>query len=364
MQPHVGNRDTLTSTTTFGIEATPSPRGSHHISNFDYVRLAAATAVIYSHAHLLADGTMDNEPFMRWTGQNLGVYGVLVFFTVSGFLITKSAHERASLPEYFLARMLRIYPALIVCAAFCAFVLGPIYTSLPAAEFWASGIPFRYVLDATITPDAGKIMPSLAFAGADYFREMVNGSLWSIPYELYCYVIVGVLLVLGLLTRTVILGWAVLSLTFIFMPGSSAWNQVMGAFALVSPSFAGGAAIYFLFGRRRLPAWPVLVCLVLAVAVWALRLDYRIFPLYACYPILWFACGGGFRLPSLKKFGDISYGIYLYGWPMEQVARSFFATPPHWSAVFGIGLVLAVAAGWLSWHLIERRVLALKKRAS
>lgn len=337
-------------------EKPPEKAQPNHLANFDYIRLAAATAVIFSHSFLIAEGNMKNEPLVRW-----GLYGVLVFFTISGYLITRSAHQGDSLSSYCRSRALRIYPALIVCAAFCALILGSLYTSLPLADYLTSGLPLHYIVDTAVMPRSGWSVPTVSFyPGNEALAEGMNGSLWSIPQELLCYVIVGSLLAFRLLHRTVAIGIALLSLIFIFMPYPS-WPRFLADFSLVSPSFAIGAAIYFLSGGKTLPAWPLLMCLMIGIIAFVYRLDFRLFPLYASYPVLWIACGNSVRLPSLKRFGDISYGVYLYGWPMQQVVRSFFETPPHWSVVFALGLSSAALAGYLSWHLIEKRALRLKR---
>lgn len=337
-------------------EKAPEKTQPNHLANFDYLRLAAATAVIFSHSFLIAEGDMKNEPLVRW-----GLYGVLVFFTISGYLITRSAHESGSLSRYSLSRALRIYPGLIFCAAFCAIVLGSIYTTLPLADYWTSNIPLHYIVDTTVMPRNGWSVPTVTFYKQEgVLPDGMNGSLWTIPQELLCYVIVGILLAVGLLHRFVAIGIALMSLSFIFMPYPS-WPRFLADFSLVSPSFAIGAAIYFLSGGKTLPAWPLLLCLLIAGIAFYYRLDFRMFPLYGSYPILWMACGNSYKLPSLKKFGDISYGVYLYGWPMQQVVRSFFDEPPHWSVVFVFGLSLAATAGYLSWHFIEKRALRLKR---
>lgn len=327
-----------------------------HLSNFDYIRLGAATAVIFSHSFLIADGHARNEPLARW-----GVYGVLVFFTISGYLITRSAHERDSLVSFCRSRALRIYPALIVCAAVCAFIIGPLYSALPLSDYWMSGIPLQYIADTALMPRNGWSIPGVTFySGGGFLAEGVNGSLWSIPQELFCYVIVGALLAASLLHRFTAMALALLSLCFVFMPYPS-WPRMLTDFMLVSPSFAFGAAIYFVSGGKTLPAWPLFLCLLIGVAAMIYKADIRLFPLYGSYPILWIACGNSYTLPSLKGFGDISYGLYLYGWPMQQMARSFFDTPPHWSVVFVLGLSSAATAGYLSWHLVEKRALRLKQ---
>src|SRR5439155_23209736 len=105
-------------------------------NNFDLLRLLAALSVIFSHAFLLAENSQDHDPLMLLTGGQaiLGLAGVFVFFTISGYLITQSFETTAS-PVVFLAkRALRIFPGLILCLVVCAFVIGPLVTKLPLAD--------------------------------------------------------------------------------------------------------------------------------------------------------------------------------------------------------------------------------------
>ena len=104
-------------------------------NNFDLLRLVAAVSVIFSHAFLLSENSQDHDPLMILTGGQtiLGVVGVFVFFTISGYLVTQSFDTTAS-PLVFLAkRALRVFPGLLLCLAVCVFVIGPLVTRLPLA---------------------------------------------------------------------------------------------------------------------------------------------------------------------------------------------------------------------------------------
>src|SRR3954451_4395900 len=117
-------------------------------NNFDVLRLIAALSVIFSHAFLLSENSQDHDPLMILTGGQtvLGVVGVFVFFTISGYLVTQSFDTTPS-PLVFLAkRALRIFPGLIVCIAVCAFVIGPLVTTLPLVDYFTRPEPYHFLL--------------------------------------------------------------------------------------------------------------------------------------------------------------------------------------------------------------------------
>lgn len=114
--------------------------------NFDYVRLIAASAVLFSHSFTIADGSDANEPLVRLLGEGeiMGIYAVCIFFIISGFLVTKSAFERRSVIAFAGSRILRVFPGLFVCQLVTATVLGIFFTSLPKMEFLTQLWPLRY----------------------------------------------------------------------------------------------------------------------------------------------------------------------------------------------------------------------------
>lgn len=334
------------------------------LTNFDYIRLVAASAVIFSHSFLIAEGSEANEPFVRLLGEKniLGLYGVFTFFVVSGFLITESACESNSIGGFAWRRLLRIYPALICCAAFCGVVLGSIFTGMPLATYWLELFPLHYLLGASLFPGTeGWSIPGVVFyPHGGLLAEGINGSLWTIPQELTCYVIVGVLFLVRALRLYIVAVLAALCLPLMLLPFPAVPKEI-GDFLFVIPSFAGGALICLIRRHRVLPLWPLLLCPFIGVyAVWAGK-TLQLFPLFAAYPLICLATAQRFRLPSLKRFGDVSYGMYLYGWPVEQVARAVLGESASWWEIFAVSLPAAALLGFLSWHLLEKRALRLKR---
>jgi len=341
-----------------------SPPSRPDLANFDYIRLVAASAVIFSHSFLLADGHERNEPFVRMLGEKniLGLYGVFTFFIISGFLITQSACTSRSVGAFAWSRILRIYPALICCAAFCGVVLGSIFTVVPLMDYWMRLLPLDYTASTSLLPGSkGWSIPTVIFyPGGGLLAEGMNGSLWTIPQELTCYVIVGLLFLVRRLRWHVAAAICALFLPLMLLPFPIV-PKMLSDFLFVAPSFAYGALIYLLWRRRTLPLWPLFICAGIAVgALWAGKV-LQFFPLFAAYPLIRLATAQHFRLPSLRKFGDVSYGMYLYGWPIEQIARALLGEATSWWAIFAIALPVSAALGFVSWHLLEKRALQFKK---
>lgn len=335
-----------------------------HYPNFDWLRIFAATMVLLSHSFLLAEGTESNEPLNKLTGSISGMYGVCVFFVISGFLITRSAFSSGSLRSYAVARVLRIYPALAVCALLTSFILGIAFTSMDPVEFVADLAPLKYSIKTILHPGTPYDLQSVRFYADDLFLgRTFNGSLWTIPHELACYVIVGVLLATSLLRWPVMAALLLLTLPMLIPWNGMTLPTALADFLLVASSFFAGALIFFFWLKKgRLPAWPLTICgIALALAIATDQVP-EYFPLYGAYPLLMLATARRWRLPDLKKLGDISYGMYLYGWPAQQtfVALGGGVGAISWHALFGASTLTAALLGYASWHLIEKRALKWK----
>lgn len=319
---------------------------------FDSIRLLAASAVAFSHAFGISEGNYHNEPVVRWLGTNnlAGVYGVYVFFILSGFLVTRSFVRRRSSLDYLARRCLRIFPGLIVCTLLSTFVLGVVLTDLPLSHYLRHPGVRGFLRSALLVTDSGdSSLPGVVFAPNDY-GTLINGSLWTLGPEFLCYL--GVLL-LGLVG---VLRWWLLALGVIV----SLWSQgyYSSDTANLLPYFVSGAFTYFVFERGYLrPSLVAVSTLALLVSAHWLEV-YQSFALFAA-PLLiqigtrapaWFGQGA--------RFGDVSYGLYLYGWPIEETVTRLLGSHASWWMVFGISLPLALAAGFVSWHLVEKRALA------
>ena len=336
--------------------------------NFDFLRLVAATSVVFSHAFLIGEGSEAREPFVQFLGPHniLGIYGVHCFFLMSGFLVTQSLAESKSLLRFLRRRCLRIYPALLVCLCLCAFVLGPFFSEEGALNFLRTPASVEYVLGNLLRPGR---LPSMA--GVSFYSEpsgwlgtMVNGSLWTIFYEVACYVLIALLAVVGAL-RAWSMGLFAVLLVVAGIVELGSHSETISDFLFVAPGFFAGAALC-LTGIQRMRS-PAVVLFVTAGSVLAMVFAWRwqllavIFPVAGAVPILRFATSLSMRLPSLHRLGDISYGTYLYGWPVEQAIRSIVGAQAGWLAVFAIALPAVYVLGLASWWIVERPALRYKR---
>ena len=324
-------------------------------NNFDLLRLIAALSVIFSHAFLLSENSQAHDPLMILTGGQsvLGLAGVFVFFTISGYLVTQSLDNTPS-PWVFLAkRALRIFPGLIACLAVCAFVVGPLVTKLPLAEYLMRREPYLFVLHNSVLDVVYNKLPGVAF-GPGGAGTVVNGPLWSLPCEVLMYLMLFALGAMRLLTLPVAL---VLLLVGIVSLWFDLGAPLGGAFWLLS-FFAAGICLerlYRLRGPRLISGrWAFVALAGLALSI-PLRSFFIGFALFGSYLVIYLALNR--RLPKVPaaRFGDLSYGLYIYGWPIEQSVVYFSNATAPWWAVFAISVAVAVPVAFLSWHLVERR---------
>jgi peptidoglycan/LPS O-acetylase OafA/YrhL len=329
-------------------------------NNFDALRLFAALSVIFSHAFLIAEGTQKREPLIVATGNQamLGLAGVFVFFAISGFLVTQSFETTGNARHFLIKRALRIFPALFVATLLSAFVLAPLVTSLPAHAYFSRPEPYEYVLDNTLLDQSVHQLPGVVFVKNWVGRE-INGPLWSLNCEFVLYLMVmglGLLRLLNLPVALALLGLGLACIHFPALRALGGWGWTLGF-------FAAGMVLYKLRASRIFDGRIALLALVGLVASVPLGDFILLFPLFGCYLALWLALNP--RLPPLPatRFGDLSYGLYIYGWPVEEAVMWASGGRALWWQVFLVALAAAAALAFLSWHLIESRALRLKPGA-
>lgn len=327
---------------------------------FSILRLALAVAVVVSHAFSISTGRLEDEPLFGLTGFTLGEHAVNGFFAVSGFLVTMSL-DRRGLREYALARTLRILPGLVAATLLVSLALGAALTRLPLAEYYGSPDLWRLIL-RTLT--SFKSHASLPGVFEDNPIRSPLGTVWTLKYETLCYL--GVFLAGALrLLRWRWLALALVAGLSVSLIAVAAVNPVMPKgveTALRLPLiFAGGAALYLWRDRIRLSAWPLLG-LALAVLLRETPLYRTVLFLAECYAAIWVAFAPSLARPALDLPADLSYGVYLYGWPIQQ---TLFALWPHTSlpVLLAASLVLSLAVAAVSWYAIEKPASRLKARA-
>ena len=336
-------------------------------NNFDALRLLAAVSVIFSHSFLIAEGSQNNEWLILLTGNQsiMGLTGVFVFFAISGFLVTQSFEQTANPLHYLVKRCLRIFPGLFVVTALSAFVLGPLVTDLPLASYLSLPEPFAYVIGNTLLDQTVHELPEVSFVKNPVGLE-VNGSLWTLRLEFTMYLMVLALGLMRLLTARaalLLLVFGVACLHFGMLDPLEKWGwffQLLSGWGWLVGFFAAGMLLYKLRDTRIFDGRIALLALAGLVLSVPLRQFIPLFPIFGCYLALWLALNPNLPVVPAARFGDLSYGLYIYGWPVEETVMWLSGGRAQWWQVFLIAVPSASVLAFLSWHLVERPMLRLK----
>lgn len=328
--------------------------------NFGLLRLILALAVVVSHAFSVVNGRVEDEPLARLTGFTLGEHAVNGFFAISGFLVTMS-YDRRGMRDYVLARTLRIVPGFVAAVLVVAFGFGLWLTTLPPTAYLADHGLWRFITSTLTTFKSNITLPGV-FAANPFTFPM--GTVWTLKYEVLCYLGVLALGLAGLfrfpvmlLGVAIALALAALAREFVSPLGP---KGVETALRLPLIFMCGGLAWLW---REKLRL--SLAGLAIALALMALSLPTPLFKpvLYigTVYLMLGLALVPELTTKDHEPPGDISYGVYLYGWPVQQALVALFPGAGAW-ALLGPAMAITIIIASVSWICVEKPALNLKKR--
>jgi peptidoglycan/LPS O-acetylase OafA/YrhL len=331
---------------------------------FDAVRLVLASLVIFEHSFFLVDNGPAREPlYVLSHGQmHFGSVAVFMFFAVSGFLIARSRLD-SSLGDYLLKRILRIGPG-FWCASFLGLlVIGPWMAdgAYWGMQNWPALIATALSLKQANPADVLSTNP----------LHLVHGTLWTIRYEFDCYLAIALLGTFGLLAgRKAIVAFVIMAGALAAAKAYSlpAIDHGLGFFLISSPDRWGDMFPFFLVGsaffiwRDKIPKSPVLLALSLVALAAGVQFGGLYWALLfgGSYAALYAAMSFSFAPRIAGRRVDLSYGLYLYGWPTQQVLLHFFHLSPL--ALFAASLPTTAAIAYLSWTFVEAPALSLIRR--
>ena len=337
-------------------------------NNFNFLRLVLAALVLFSHSFALT-GRGHLEPLVRVSGTlSLGALAVDGFFLLSGFLIARSWTQTPQVGTYLKKRLLRIYPGFIVAFAFCILILGLLASSSP--DYFGQLHPKNLVLRALLLQEPAA--PAV-FRGQLY--PVLNGAMWTIAYEFRCYLLVLFLGLLGFTRRKYLWLAATLLLMAIYpwRPEAGSFDFAQSFYILGRPGplirltmiFMAGGCFYLFAHRIHFRAATALLCapLLVAAMIWSNRFAELAVAALGGYLLFWFAFLEIPQLDRFKRAPDISYGLYLYGWPAQKLVLLLYPviTP---LPLFVLALPIAAVLGYVSWQIIEKPALQLKRRSA
>lgn len=333
---------------------------------FDALRIGLSIAVVAWHSIPIATGTGElakNTAFWPL------IYAIVpMFFALSGFLVTGSA-QRLPITKFAINRVLRIVPALMVDTLITILIIGTLLTTVPLSEYFASTLTAKYLLN--IVGHIHMLLPGVFTENA--YANTVNGSLWTIPAELGCYIIMGALIVTRLARHTLALLITLFAFSVAFTVAHYTLLHFPGQRMLLEPAakligfFLFGAAFFAL--RDKIPSSFALFTASIAVPVSAAMFGSQSWwedPMWVilsapafCYIVVYLGLVK-IPLPKFLRTGDYSYGIYLYAFPIQQaLVQIFHITQPVVLFAMTMPPVFLLAMG--SWHLVEKPALKLRK---
>ncbi|MFC7400305.1 acyltransferase family protein [Chelatococcus sp. GCM10030263] len=328
--------------------------------NFLALRHVLAGCVLVSHAFFVVNGPAVAEPLLATTGLDLGQHAVNLFFTISGFLVVQSL-ERRGLAGYGQARALRLFPGLAVAVLVAAFVIGPLATTLGLGAYFRDPRSWLFIGDILPRFDGHATLPGV-FGQQPASEVMIT--IWTIKYEIACYVLLAIGGVFGLTRRRAVLAVVVGGFLVMLAGTLVSLPDAVLSLARFGLCFAIGVAGWLYREELPLRARYVLALAALAVLFSGTRAGIPVMIVAECYGVLWLAFLPFARdsdRSSRQAAPDLSYGIYLYGFPLEQFIYFLLRPAGPWELLaLALPATLLVAA--LSWYLVEKPALSLKAR--
>jgi peptidoglycan/LPS O-acetylase OafA/YrhL len=362
------------------------PATGEYKNNFDFTRVILATLVVFCHSYVIYYGNIEREPLWCLSKHQLsiGTCAINFFFMISGFLVSQSWNRRDGYFSFLMKRVLRIYPGFILVCIFCIVLFAPLglrtYTLRDIHEYWAQ-INLRHLLFTLLTlrepvlPETFKSVP---------FPNSVNVSLWSILYEFICYQVIPLFAILGAFNkpiRALAIFGLVLASNLIHYQVYQLYNttgtfwydlapyyphryfeQFLNFEHLLLPFITG---IVFYNYRHYLPRSRYLLILssisLIVAALWVPYFEITQ-SIFGAYILFYFLFNEQVTLQNFARYGDFSYGIYLYGWPLQQLIMLYIGRRLNVFCLFLASMLLVLPLAALSWHLIEKPFLRLKSK--
>ena len=328
-------------------------------AGFDYMRFALATLIILFHSLETSYGALPvaqaHESLLRPFAAAL----LPMFFCLSGFLVAGSLERNPKIFPFAALRVLRIFPALALEVILSAVLLGLLFTKLPLRDYLTHGDFAAYFLNIT-----GYIHYTLpGVFQSNPVPDFVNAQLWTVPWELYCYLLLIVMYRFGMLKRE---RWAYIVAPIIFF---QFYFDFLGV--NIRPFCVPGLSLIvcFVLGvlfyqyRARIPFRLDLFCFSFVLMVACLKFPGTleiIAPLFVCYACLYLGLCNPKR-DRVVLSGDYSYGLFLYGYAVQQAVAALGPAFHHWYINFLVAFPCALLFAAVSWWAVERPILGLRK---
>jgi len=343
---------------------------NHYQNNFDFLRFFAASLVILSHSFPMI-GLV--EPKLI-SGATLGYLGISIFFITSGFLITKSWNQDKIIKSYIWKRFLRIIPGLIFASIIVTAIIGPLVTTFNLIDYIFNSQTYRFFFFASFFP-AWNVIPFNNLPGVfinNPLSGQVNGPLWTLVYEAGMYILVIIFGIVGILYKKIVMipliicsFGSLILLNSYYAPMISAF--IPGIFSgVVIPGltffcfFFIGSLLY-LHNKNNAYSTKIFIILVTALIISSFTVYFLFFTIITLpYIVLFIAHLKISHVNTFGKYGDFSYGMYIFAWPVQQLIVVVF---PGMNILYYIPccFLFTFPLAYISWNYIESKALSRKK---
>lgn len=326
-------------------------------NNLDLIRIIAAIMVIIGHSYALAPAHGHIDPVASlFTVIYSGSMAVSIFFFISGLVVTNSLMKKKSMSDFIISRVFRIFPALFVVLVMTALVMGPLVSTYNYYDYFQNSLTFQYVYDNL------RMIVNFSLPGVfeqNHRPSGVNGSLWTLVWEVKFYLFLLAFFLMGSMKNRYIASSiaGLLVLSPIYYPLFSATNHEIYYLPMM---FSLGVLFainkeYIYIDYRNL-----IGILLLVYLVKDLDEELYSFVLHISLAISVIYFSSLKIVKKLKLNSDISYGIYIYAWPIQQILNLYF---PEQNSFFNmiVATIFTMPLAYLSWTLVEKKSIAIGK---
>ncbi len=333
--------------------ASESVGEGHNKNNIDFLRFLGATFVLFSHSFALSG---ENEPLVG--SLTFGGIGVSIFFIMGGYLITKSWERLEDAPQFLWNRFLRLTPGIMGLAIITTFIIGPLVTQIDLTKYFTHPTTYSYFFNLFFVLEMRRAYHLPGVFLTNPLPEAVNGSLWTLPYEIELYFIMAFIGLLKFYKKRISAVFFFGLSLYVNLTTGDALTYNRSQFALY---FFAGSIFYLYREKIHYSKKGVILALILLTAFGFT--PYFQISAYFLFPYLIFsaAFAPNKYLNNFSNKGDFSYGLYIYAFPVQQIVVFFSENQVTGWILFPIAWGITFSIAFLSWRFIESKALKYKK---
>ena len=314
-------------------------------NNLNAVKFICAILVILHHSYPITFGPDYIDPFKRITNSqfSLGNFSVIIFLFIAGMLITMSFVKIKDYKKFFIKRITRIFPSLVVVILLTVFVIGPVFTNIDVKKYFTSINTYKYLIFNCILITNH----NLTVFTNNIYNLSPNGSLWTLPVEFCCYIIIIILNLFKLLKEKIVKYYPILIMA-IYLCQSIVIKYIGGFWPAVQAIlfFGMGIYIYLFFNESNFSKKGFLISLVLLIVSLVLNIYSYINILLIPYIIIYITFFIKKKFKRLNNLGKYSYEIYLTGFLIQQCVSNIFNSyikSPYFNFILSVPIIIILS---------------------